>query len=75
VLIGERDIPGKQCLEVRNALRGGQDADAEGMLLYPVIAKRIRLRYEISGHSIRICTIDLAQHWKSIRQELLELVE
>ena len=55
--------------------RGGQDADAEGMLLYPVTAKRIRLRYEISGHSIRICTIDLAQHWKSIRQELLELVE
>jgi 5-methylcytosine-specific restriction enzyme subunit McrC len=55
--------------------RGGQDADAEGILLYPVTAKRIRLRYEISGHSIRICTIDLAQHWKSIRQELLELVE
>jgi hypothetical protein len=24
VLIGERDIPGKQCLEVRHALRGGQ---------------------------------------------------
>ena len=54
--------------------RGGQDVVAEGMLLYPVTEKQVRLRYEIGGHAIRICTVDLAQNWKSIRQELLDLV-
>lgn len=54
--------------------RGGQDASAEGMLLYPVVGSALRLRYEIGGHTLRVCTLNLARDWKSIRQELLELV-
>jgi 5-methylcytosine-specific restriction enzyme subunit McrC len=54
--------------------RGGQDAEAEGMLLYPVVERRLRLSYEIAGHKVRICTVDLAQDWKAIRRDLLELV-
>src|SRR5262249_38413889 len=53
--------------------RRGQDATAEGMLLYPVVEKRLRLRYEVPGHTIRVCTVDLAQDWRHIRSELLDL--
>jgi 5-methylcytosine-specific restriction enzyme subunit McrC len=55
-------------------VRAGQDAHAEGMLLYPLVQKPLRLRYEISGHIVRICTVDLNGKWSDIRQELLELV-
>ena len=54
--------------------RGGADAFASGMLLYPVVNKRVRLRYEIQGHIVDICTIDLAQGWQDLRDELMELV-
>jgi len=54
--------------------RGGADAVASGMLLYPVVDKRVRLEYEIQGHAVDICTIDLAQDWRGVRDELMELV-
>lgn len=55
-------------------VRGGADAIASGMLLYPVVDKRVRLQYEIQGHAVHICTIDLAQDWKDLRDEMMELV-
>ncbi len=55
-------------------VRGGLDAMAEGMLLYPVVDRRVRLQYTVSGHRIQICTVDLGQGWKAIREELLGLV-
>ena len=55
--------------------RAGQDAHAEGMLLYPLVQKALRLNYEISGHSVRICTVDLNQRWSEIKRELLGLVD
>lgn len=55
--------------------RGGLDADAEGMLLYPVVDKRLRENYILAGNKIHICTLDLSRDWKDIRNELLELVE
>jgi 5-methylcytosine-specific restriction enzyme subunit McrC len=54
--------------------RGGNDAQAEGMLIYPVIDKELRLSYDMHGHRIRISTIDLGKDWKDIRGELLSLV-
>ena len=54
--------------------RGGTDAQADGMLLYPVVDQHVRLHYEIQGHSVSICTIDLAADWTDLRSELLELV-
>ena len=53
--------------------RGGNDAKATGMLLYPVVNKKLREKYEISGHEINICTLDLSRDWTEIRDELLEL--
>ena len=55
-------------------VRGGFDAAAEGMLIYPVVDKKLRLQYEMSGHTVKICTVDLAKDWRHIRSELLELV-
>jgi 5-methylcytosine-specific restriction enzyme subunit McrC len=54
--------------------RGGTDATAEGILLYPAVESTLRLSYEMHGHTLRICTIDLAQDWHEIRQELLQLI-
>jgi len=54
--------------------RGGNDTTATGMLLYPVISKKLREKYEMSGHVINICTIDLSKDWRLIRDELLDLV-
>jgi 5-methylcytosine-specific restriction enzyme subunit McrC len=58
-----------------NAERGGYDR-LEGMLLYPVVSKPWRLLYdELQGFRIRVCTVDLARDWPSIRKELLQLME
>jgi 5-methylcytosine-specific restriction enzyme subunit McrC len=58
-----------------NAEHGGYER-LEGMLLYPVVSTRLRLLYdELQGFCVRICTVDLAQDWQSIRRELLELME
>jgi 5-methylcytosine-specific restriction enzyme subunit McrC len=46
----------------------------EGMLLYPQVEKKLRLAYEIHGKRIRVCTVDLAQDWRLIREELLGLL-
>jgi 5-methylcytosine-specific restriction enzyme subunit McrC len=54
--------------------RGGTDATAEGILLYPTVQHTLRLSYEMHGHTIRICTLDLAQDWQAIRRDLLRLV-
>lgn len=53
---------------------GGQDAAAEGMLLYPTVERQLRLRYDVMGHTIRVCTLNLAQNWRDVRGELLSLV-
>lgn len=54
--------------------RGGADAKARGMLLYPVIEKPIRLSYSLAEHDVQICTINLAADWKDIHTELRSLV-
>jgi len=46
----------------------------EGMLLYPVVDEGFDLKYELSRHSVRVCTINLNQDWKLIHNDLLELL-
>jgi len=46
----------------------------EGMLLYPANGKKLRLKYEIKGNLLSICTVDLSQPWEEIENELLALV-
>lgn len=47
---------------------------AEGILLYPAVDEAVDLEYVIQGHKIRICTIDLNQHWRDIKNDLLSLI-
>lgn len=54
--------------------RGGVDAQAEGILLYPVVDQNIRLSYQIPGHMVRIRTVDLSRPWQEIHNDLLQIV-
>jgi len=53
---------------------GGYDAKADGILIYPTVEKKLRLNYNIPGHNIRICTVDLSREWKEIKAELFEVI-
>ena len=54
--------------------RGGVDAKAEGILLYPVADRNIRLNYQMPGHMLRIRTVNLSRPWQEIHNELLQIV-
>ncbi len=53
---------------------GGADAGADGMLLYPVVERSVRQTYDLPGHNVHICTLNLAADWQDIQAELLEIV-
>ena len=55
-------------------VNGGLDKTAEGILLYPTVAKKLDQRYYVQGHTIRVCTIDLAQDWHKVEADLLTLI-
>jgi 5-methylcytosine-specific restriction enzyme subunit McrC len=55
--------------------KGGADAKAEGILLYPQVDEAVSLRYKVQGHMVRICTIDLNQPWLRIERSLLNLID
>lgn len=46
----------------------------EGLLLYPVVSAELHLEYTLSGHKVRICTINLNQPWPGIKADLLRLL-
>jgi 5-methylcytosine-specific restriction enzyme subunit McrC len=50
--------------------------DAEGMLLYPTMDYDLgdAEPFEVRNHRMRVCTIDLAQDWTDIHDDLLHLV-
>lgn len=53
----------------------GSVRPVSGVLLYPQVGEPIDLSYVIHGHRVRIRTVDLAQDWRGIHGELLELIE
>jgi 5-methylcytosine-specific restriction enzyme subunit McrC len=56
-------------------VKGGQDAQAEGMLLYPTVKQDLDLTYDMQGHKMHINTVDLSQEWTEIRDKLLSIIE
>lgn len=46
-----------------------------GILLYPVVDRRLSLRYAQVSQTIRVETLDLAQPWQQIYAKLLELIQ
>lgn len=61
---------------VQNAeAKGGSYENAEGLLLYPNVEIALDEEVTVKGHRMRVCTIDLAQHWEEIHVDLLDLVD
>ena len=46
----------------------------DGLLLYPLAKRFVDMTFTLPGHRFRIYTIDLNQHWKMIRSDLLALI-
>ena len=55
-------------------LKNQPDEQAEGILLYPTVKQSLSLSYTSEQHQIRIETINLAQPWEKIHEDLLEIV-
>lgn len=47
----------------------------EGMLLYPQVDKKLRESFIIQGHNVMVATLNLAQPWQNVADELLSLIE
>jgi 5-methylcytosine-specific restriction enzyme subunit McrC len=45
-----------------------------GMLLYPRTTESLHFDFSLQGHPFRIATVNLAQHWTTLHQDLLSLV-
>lgn len=59
---------------LRSAKTQWPEKSCEGILLYPVAASRINLRYVINGHPLRVYTLDLSRRWPKVRKALLALI-
>ena len=54
---------------------GGNDAWAEGVLLYPSpTGDELRVELQLARHRLRVWSIDMDRPWKHIHNQLLELV-
>lgn len=56
------------------AVKGGTDAVADGMLIYPVVNESLSVGYHIRGKYIRIETLDLNRDWDELENNLLRMV-
>jgi len=54
--------------------KGGSYEEAEGILLYPTTGVSLADEFDVRGHRMRVCTVDLAKDWKKIHEDLLQLV-
>jgi 5-methylcytosine-specific restriction enzyme subunit McrC len=46
----------------------------DGLIVYPRAQDAVDATISLPGHRLRVCTVDLNQHWKLIRRDLLALV-
>lgn len=60
---------------MQNSRTPGDRTTIDGMLLYPAAEYHFDLRYRLGVHAIRVCTIDLAQDWRTIHENLLQLAQ
>jgi 5-methylcytosine-specific restriction enzyme subunit McrC len=56
------------------AARGGSDATAAGILLYPEVQPIPMLQYEYGPHRLTAAGIDLTQDWRVIHSRLVDLI-
>ena len=48
--------------------------NVEGLLLYPAVAHACDYRFQLLGHAVRVCSIDLDRPWPDIESQLLEIL-
>jgi 5-methylcytosine-specific restriction enzyme subunit McrC len=48
--------------------------ELSGVLIYPVVGEKIRLKYELLGVPVTIATVDLSAEWREIDSELKGLI-
>ena len=46
----------------------------EGVLLYPVVRERLAVDLRLEGFSVRARSVDLAQPWPGIHQEMMAMI-
>lgn len=56
-------------------LAGDGGSAPRGVLLYPRVGARLALDYQLLGQHLSVRTLDLAQRWQGIHQDLLQLVD
>lgn len=59
---------------IENSESHGMNPGCEGILLYPTVNYRLDERYDMLGHNVKVCTVDLSKDWRSIELELLSLL-
>jgi 5-methylcytosine-specific restriction enzyme subunit McrC len=52
-----------------------QNANCEGIILYPTVEFNLNETYLIGGHRISIKTIDLSRNWRDIYHGLLDIIK
>jgi 5-methylcytosine-specific restriction enzyme subunit McrC len=48
--------------------------NVEGILLYPAVSHACDYRFQLLGHSVRVCSVDLDRPWPDIESQLLEIL-
>ena len=54
--------------------KGGNYLNSTGILLYPQVDKELNSIYEIQGHKLKICTVNLNEEWINIHHRLLDII-
>lgn len=54
--------------------RNQNNANCDGMLLYPTTQKEIDASYKIGNHKLKISTVNLSKNWDLIHARLLDLI-
>lgn len=57
-----------------NESKSSIDMNSKGIILYPESNKGLDLEYEIGGHKIKVCTLNLNEEWQDVHDRLLEIV-
>ena len=48
--------------------------DVDGVLLYPAVAHHCDYRFQLLGHRVRVCSIDLDRPWNEIESRLIQIL-
>lgn len=59
---------------VENDGRNLNNANCDGMLLYPTTQKEIEASYKMGNHNLKVSTVNLAETWDHIHDRLLHLI-